>query len=257
MERTYDRYFASSGYRRRYPRPNEATLDYLLANGARDARSVLDFGCGNGRYSRALLEHSSAALTAYGISASSLNEFEQDQRATPYRERVTFVHDDLSALGESAAYDLILMLFGVLSHIGDRAARIRALTTLRRLMRDDGRLILSVPSIFRRRPWELLKWALARRLGRARAPQDEPGNIYFTRHAHGHDLTFFYHLYAMKDLRAELGEAGFAISHCEAESVFPEWCVTRSNFLRGVDARLSAWIPAALGYGIRVLAVPV
>jgi SAM-dependent methyltransferase len=257
MERTYDRYFASSGYRRRYPRPNEATLDYLLANGARDARSILDFGCGNGRYSRALLEQSSAELTAYDISALSLNEFEQDLCDTPYKERVNFVHDDLFALGKPASYDLILMLFGVLSHVGDRAARVRVLTTLRHLIRKDGRLILSVPSIYRRRPWELLKWALARRVGRATPPQDEPGNIYFTRQVHGHTLTFFYHLYKMKDLRAELREAGFAIRHCSAESLLPEWCVTRSGFLRQVDARLSALIPAVLGYGIRVLAVPV
>lgn len=256
MQRTYDQYYSSSGYRKRYPRPNAATLDYLLAHGARDAELILDFGCGNGRYSLALLAHSKAKLTAYDISAPSLTEFASNLKNTPYRERVTFVHDDAFRLGQPASYDLILMLFGVLSHLGDRATRIRTLSRLRGLIREDGHLILSVPSIFRRRPWELFKCALARRLGRAQPPHDEGGNIYFTRNVHGHRLTFFYHLYTLNDLRADLEAAGFAIRHCEAESFLPEWWVTQSSFLRRVDRSLSAWIAPALGYGIRVLAVP-
>jgi SAM-dependent methyltransferase len=257
MQRTYDWYFLSKGYRERYPRPNAATLDYVFANGARDAESILDFGCGNGRYALALLARSKAKLTAYDISESSLQAFRNELRNRPYFGRVTFVHDNLFALGKPASYDVILMLFGVLSHLGDRAARVRALSTLRGLIREDGRLILSVPSIFRRRPWELLKWALARRLALAHPPQDEPGNIYFTRQVHGQPLTFFYHLYALEDLRAELAAAGFEIRHCEAESFFPEWWVTQSSIVRRIDKRLSAWIPPALGYGIRVLAVPI
>ncbi|WP_341317811.1 methyltransferase domain-containing protein [Paraburkholderia sp. IMGN_8] len=257
MQRTYDQYFLSSGYSRRYPRPNAATLDYLLANGAREAGRILDFGCGNGRYSLALLAHSEANLIAYDISASSLIEFEGNLMNTPYRERVTFVYDDLSGLSHARPYDLILMLFGVLSHLGDRTTRIATLSRLRALVREDGRVILSVPSILRRRPRELFKCALARRLGRAQPPLNERGNICFTRQVDGHQLTFFYHLYALKDLRDELAAAGFAIRHCEAESVLPEWWVTQSRILGRVDRWLAAWIAPVLGYGIRVLAVPI
>ena len=257
MQRTYDAYFRSSGYRNRYPQPNAATLDYLLAYGARDATEILDFGCGNGRYGLAVLAHSAANLTAFDISACSLAEFKEHLDGTPYRERVTFVYDDWPGLGKPATYDLILMLFGVLSHIGDRTARVQTLRGLRDLVRDEGRLILSVPSIFRRRPWELFKCALARRLGRALPPHDESGNIYFTRKVQGDRLCFFYHLYRLKDLRSELAEAGFAIRHCEAESVMPEWWVARSKHLHGLDRLISSWIPPALGYGIRVLAVPI
>jgi SAM-dependent methyltransferase len=257
MKSTYDRYFLSSGYQQRYPRPNVGTLDFLLENGARNADCILDFGCGNGRYSLALLEHSQATLTAYDISAPSLAEFESRLRDTPYRERVTFVHDDWKCLEETESPDLILMLFGVLSHIGDSSARIETLSRLRRLIREDGRLILSVPSVFRRRPGDMLKSTFARRLGLAKAPLNESGNIYFTREVNGDLLTFFYHLYTLKRLRAELAAAGFAIRHCEAESVLPEWLLMRSKLLCAVDHALSAWIPPELGYGIRVLATPV
>ncbi|HEV3105681.1 MAG TPA: class I SAM-dependent methyltransferase [Trinickia sp.] len=256
MQRTYDQYFQSESYRHRYPRPNAATLAYLIRNGACEAGRILDFGCGNGRYSLALLAHSRALVTAYDISLASLLEFDRSLNETPYRDRVTFVHDDLFGLGPASSCDLILMLFGVLSHLGDRATRIKALSRLRGLIREDGRLVLSVPSIYRRRPWELVKCALARRLGRAQPPLNEGGNIYFMRHAYGHRLTFFYHLYTLEDLRADLAAAGFAIQHCEAESILPESWVTRSDFLARLDAHLSAWISPALGYGIRVLAVP-
>lgn len=256
MQRTYDQYFSDDGYRRRYPRPNAGTLDYLLSSGARDATRILDFGCGNGRYSLAVLAGSSASLTAYDISAASLLEFQRHLARTSLQDRVTLVHDDLAALGQPASYDMILMLFGVLSHVGPRAARIEVLATLRRLIRDDGRLILSVPSIYRRRPWELFKCALARRLRRAEPPHDEAGNIHFTRHVRGHRLTFFYHLYTMRELRTELAAAGFAVRECAAESVLPEWCVTQWRGVRRIDRMLAARIAPALGYGIRVLAVP-
>ena len=256
MKSTYDRYFISSGYSQRYPRPNVGTLDFLLAHGARDAGCILDFGCGNGRYSLALLAHTKATVTAYDISSPSLAEFENLLQGSPYRERVTFVHDDWDRLEETGPHDLIVMLFGVLSHLGDSAARIEILSRLRRLMREDGRLILSVPSAFRRRPWDQLRSMLARRMGRAQPPLNEAGNIYFTRQVNGDNLTFFYHLYTLKRLQAELAAAGFAIRRCEAESVLPEWLLMRSNVLQSIDRTLSGWIPPSLGYGIRMLATP-
>jgi SAM-dependent methyltransferase len=257
MQQTYDLYFSRDGYRRRYPRPNAATLDYLLLNGARDATHILDFGCGNGRYSLALLAQSDAALTAYDISAASLGEFHRNLMGTSFAGRVVLIHDDLSALGEPASYDLVIMLFGVLSHVGPRSARVEALAQLRRLIRTDGRLIISVPSVYRRRPWELFKAAVARRLGQARPPLDEAGNISFTRHVEGQALTFFYHLYRLGELRAELAEAGFRLLECEAESVLPEWCVTQWPIACRADQWLAARISPALGYGMRILAVPV
>jgi SAM-dependent methyltransferase len=255
MQRTYDWYFMSNGYRDRYPRPNAATLNYILANGAREASSILDFGCGNGRYSLELLARCKARLTGYDISASSLQEFSESLWRSVLRERVALVHDDLFALAEQGPYDMILMLFGVLSHVGDRAARIRMLSVLRKLIRAEGRLIVSVPSAFRRRPTDLAKWSLARRFGLARAPQDEPRNIYFTRRVNGCRVRFFYHLYTRVELENELAEAGFRVLHCEAESFFPEQWVTRSAFVRRIDAWFSRWAPATFGYGIRALAV--
>lgn len=256
MRRTYDMYFLGGGYRRRYPRPNAATLDFVLAHGARDAERILDFGCGDGRYCLALLERTCAHVTAYDISASSLIALHARAMNTPYRKRLTLAGDDISQLECDASYDLVLMLFGVLSLVGDRAARAETLSKLRRLMHGQSRLVVSVPSIWRRRPIELIRYATLRMAGRARPPFDEGGNIFFSLSAEGQRLTFFYHLYSLRDLHADLSAAGFAVLRCEAESMLPEWCVTQSRLLEWVDRRLCAWLPAVCGYGLRVLAVP-
>ncbi|WP_158244254.1 class I SAM-dependent methyltransferase [Trinickia dabaoshanensis] len=256
MADTYDRYFQNDGYRARYPRPNPATLEYLLRNGAADAERILDFGCGNGRYALALLARSNAEITAYDISAASLAQFENALSHTPFGERVRLIHGNWSRLGRSPRYDMILMLFGVLSHLGDRATRVAALKRMRGLLGAHGRLVVSVPSALRRRPRELLKWSLARRMHVALPPLSESGNIYFTRHIDGQPLTFFYHLYSPRQLRGELSEAGYAVQACEAESLLPEWWIAQSRALSGLDRLAARILPPAFGYGIRALAVP-
>jgi len=257
MAETYDHYYSSDGYRLRYPLPNYATLAYVMTRGAHNAENILDFGCGNGRYGLALLERTQATITGYDISQASLTEFESVLSQTPHRERVTLIHGELDNLNQEKPYDIVLMLFGVLSHIGIRDKRIDALCKIRSLMKPQGKLILSVPNIYRRRPLELLKCAIARRLGKARAPQNEAGNICFTRTINGKPVTFFYHLYSMKRLREELARAGFKMGECTPESLLPEWLVTQYAPARWFDNLVLKILPAALGYGIRVIADPV
>jgi SAM-dependent methyltransferase len=253
MRETYDKYYRSHGYRERYPVPNVATLDYLLQHGAKQAVHILDFGCGDGRYARALLDHTQAHVTGYDISLPSLCDLERSLNGSPHGDRVTLVGGAIDNL-HAGAYDLVLMLFGVLSHLGDRATRIETLVKLRTCMRPGARLILSVPSIYRRRPLDLYLHARARSLGIASPPMHEAGNIHFVRYVHGERLSFFYHLYTLARLEEELRAAGFILRHCEAESLFPEWWLMRSPPLQRLDRALAKAIPSALGYGIRAYA---
>jgi SAM-dependent methyltransferase len=257
MTETYDHYYASDEYRLRYPVPNYATLDYVMTRGASRGTNILDFGCGNGRYGMALLERTQASITGYDISRASLAEFEAVLQRTSYRDRVTLIHGELEKLDHVKPHDVVLMLFGVLSHIGTRAKRLDALRKIRSLITPNGKLILSVPSIYRRRPMELLKFWVQRRLGLARAPQNEPGNIFFSRAIHGKPVVFFYHLYSVRRLREELALSGFKISECAPESFLPEWLVTQSPLAHRLDSLVLRILPASLGYGIRVTADPV
>jgi len=256
MAELYDHYFTSHEYDHRYPKPNQSTLKFLFEQGAKDAQDILDYGCGSGRYALPLLQTTQSRLTCFDISSAAIAELSRFIQGHPSADRVRLVAGNAEKLNSQGDYDLVIMLFGVLSHIGDRTARLAALHQLRNLMRPEGRLILSVPSIFRRRPFELLKAKLLRATGLARRAQKESGNILFTRNIDKGPRQFFYHLYSVADLRAELLEAGFRITALAPESLLPEWMVTQSSWLGKVDEGLLPLLPAALGYGIRAVAVP-
>ncbi|MFC5498080.1 methyltransferase domain-containing protein [Caenimonas terrae] len=256
MATLYDHYFASHDYRKRYPRPNRATLRFLLDRGAGNAGRVLDYGCGDGRYGLPLLQLGAAHLTGYDISHAAIAQFASFLKDTPQAARATLYCGESAILEGTGGYDMILLLFGVLSHVGDRDARIAALRQMRRLIRPGGQLILTVPSVFRRRPLELLRAQAARARGRATGTQKEPGNVFFTRTVAHAPHRFFYHLYSVASLHADLAEAGFVLREASPESILPEWVVTQSALLGQLDAALLPLLPAALGYGIRAVAQP-
>lgn len=253
----YDHYFACQDYQKRYPAPNAATLAFLLAHGAGNARQILDFGCGNGRYAVALLQHTQASITGYDISTAALQAFKDLLERSQFGARARLLTGSLAVLETDQRYDMVILLFGVLSHVGGQAARAEVLRHLRSAMAPQGRMVLSVPSVWRRRPWELLQAAFKRRLGRAQGVQAEAGNIKFTRLLGGAPHTFFYHLYSPSSLRRELLDCDFRVETMEAESLLPEWLITQHQLLGRLDAWVARALPAALGYGIRVVARPV
>lgn len=257
MAQLYNHYFACHDYEKRYPQPNQATLDFLMDQGAEKAQQILDFGCGNGRYALALLNSTSASVTGCDISEAALAEFNSHLDHARFGARTRLFHGPSSVLEGRGHYDLILILFGVLSHVGARSERVETLRQLRALMEPDGKLLLTVPSQWRRRPVELMKAAFDRWRGRVHGVRTEPGNILFNRRLGGVWHQFFYHLYTVRRLREELRAAGFQMMVVEAESVLPEWLITQHPWIGGIDARVARFLPASLGYGMRAVAVPV
>lgn len=247
MQALYDSYFDSQDYDRRYPRPNPGTLAFLLRHGAGQAASVLDFGCGNGRYALPLLAAGAGRLVGCDISQAAIAQFAQRLQDHPARDRVQLVAGSQDDLPAAARFDRILLLFGVLSHLGPRAARIASLRALRQRLVPGGLLLLSVPSAWRRRPGAFLRSALCER-------GPDPGDIRFDRCIAGREQTFLYHLYSLRGLREELRAAGWQLVACEPESVLPEWLVTQSAACGRIDRALQRMLPAALGYGIRAVA---
>jgi SAM-dependent methyltransferase len=250
MRTLYDHYFSSTAYRQRYPFPNPATLQFVLANGAQQAKAILDVGCGDGRYAIALLNVVDAHITGCDISGGALQEFQKRLDIHPFADRVNLVHGGLELLPAASQFDMSLVLFGVLSHAGDQAARVKMLKDILNVTTPNGCLLLSVPNIFRRRPVELLKYLPKRLLKRS----EKLGDIEFTRQIAGKPCSFVYHLFSVKELNRELALAGWRCTAMAAESLLPEYFITQHPWVGKLDAFIRPFLPAWLGYGIRLIA---
>jgi SAM-dependent methyltransferase len=252
MRKLYDKYFESNFYRERYPVPNPATLKFLLRNGAKTAHSILDIGCGDGRYAVALLDQTEANITGSDISSAALRDFEKRVANPLLQSRVTLIHGGLDAIPAQEQFDVVLLIFGVLSHAGNRAARIAMLKDIRKLTAPWGSLLLTVPSAWRRRPIDLFKTMPAFISGKNKSF----GDVQYSRQFAGSKHDFFYHLYTVNRLKGELREAGWSANHIQAESVLPEKVVTQNPWVGRLDELARPLCPASLGYGIRVVAKP-
>lgn len=253
MGRSYDRYFQTGFYEQRYPHPNPATLRLVEAQIAAVGPRVVDFGCGSGRYARVLLDATPARVIGYDVSPVALERLCRNCERHVADGRLLPLGGDLDALRAAAGawggIDLALLLFGVLGHVPGRDGRREVLTALREVLRPGGRIVLSVPNAhqrFRRERHETA--ALAERDGL------EPGDIVYTRHHGGDDITLYYHLYEAPELEEELRRCGFRPLDLHAESVLPERAVVGSRLAAGLDRLLAAVTPLSRAYGFLAVA---
>lgn len=245
----YNQYFASRLYDQRYPRPNPSCLALIMDEIRQQGNRLLDFGCGNGRYTAPLLECTQATLVAYDISPEAIRELSQRQALHLESGRLQPVLGDLTTLREAAEsgerFDLAIMMFGVLGHIFPQTLRQEALTAIRDLLRPGGRLIVTVPNAGRR---FLKEQTVARRRGL------EPGDILYRRRANDRTINMYYHLYTLKEFQQELEQAGFHLVRLRAESVLPESGVVKSMPLRWLDRMLVSVTPLRYAYGFLAVA---
>jgi SAM-dependent methyltransferase len=107
----------------------------LLLNAVRPGDTVLDYGCGAGRFLRALQE---AGATAIGVEIAQA-AVERARENVPGAD-VRLLDGDAIPLGHGAV-DLV-WCSETLEHIPDVA---HALVEIRRVLKPDGRLLLTVP----------------------------------------------------------------------------------------------------------------
>jgi cyclopropane fatty-acyl-phospholipid synthase-like methyltransferase len=255
MARVYDKYFSTGFYHLRYPEANKHTFHSILSELQKlepGPRHILDFGCGSGRYLLPILKGTENNFTAYDISETPLKLLAERLDIEGGQERVSILHGDLEQLTQhiekKGKVDLIMLMFGVLSHVGDRATRLKLLRRLGTfLVNDSSRIILSVPNQLRRFTYMN---------GDVTQADQEPGNITYSRSYKGTELNFFYHLYTPDTLVAELREAGLVVYKMCAESFFPECWVTSSAMVGVLDKAICKVLPTRQGYGILAVVGP-
>lgn len=113
---SYNRYYGSGLYDARYPRPNPPTYRSALRL-ARTSSRILDFGAGSGRYTMLFLHATNAFVCAYEISADACKALELQATAAGVGSQRILITADLDAARAAGPYDLVVALFGVLSHI--------------------------------------------------------------------------------------------------------------------------------------------
>lgn len=244
LQKPYDLYFASGSYDRRYPRPNPHVLDrihHVLPPNAH----VIDYGCGSGRYLVALRPHVGRAA-GFDICPAALTLL-RGRLAGGKGAPIDVLGPDPEGLSAHVARhgqaDLILCLFGVLSHVTPRSARATLLTRLRGMLRPGGRLLLSVPNRHRR-------------FAREQRAAIEGGEILYRRRISGGSIRLPYQLFDPARLSAEVTAAGFAVEATWAESTLPEAWLTAGSLPGLLDRSLTPLCPARWGYGILMQATP-
>ena len=143
--RFYDRFATSFSDTRQRPwRGWDRVLEHLPGSATR-ALSVLDVGCGNGRFAAFLADHQRPASRFVGLDNSSRSLLEVAQRSCSHLPDHRFqpfelITQSLAEVLDGERFDVIV-LFGVLHHVPGLHHRRNLLRTLGRHLAPDGGLV--------------------------------------------------------------------------------------------------------------------
>jgi SAM-dependent methyltransferase len=188
------------------------TVDYNIL-GIRDGEKVLDVGCGEGRHSFRACEETNCTVCALDIDRENLAKtkymFHLMEADGKCRGRWFALRGDATRLPLKDAHFDRVICSEVLEHIPDDH---EAVLELKRVLKDEGRLAVSVPTYFS----ETIYWKISRdyshqpgghvRKYRAReitALLEEHGfHVYATRHKHALH-TFYWFLRCLFGINRE------------------------------------------------------
>ena len=244
---SYDTYFSSGLYHKRYPNINPNVARRILPFLSKSKR-VLDFGCGIGRYTQYLLDNSKADITCFDVCHQAIDAIRKNFDPS----RITTILDDESALSSLESFDLILSLFGVISHIGPASKRLGTLKMLSSLLRDNSEssIIITVPNKFRRFYKNQVAHILNKQL---EGHHFEPGDIIYHRVSESKRIPLFYHLYSRNEFVRDIQAAGITPNRLFAESFFAERFVSSYPCVAKLDYYVCSMLPSVLCYGHGVI----
>lgn len=158
---------------------------------------------------------------------------------------------DVLATEHPHAFELAILAFGVLAHIPGHDQRMPMLQAVRRMVKADGALILSVPNA--RRCFRDEQQSAARLIA---AGEMEPGDVLYQRGQDGGTIPIFYHLYTCEEVCRDLSEAGFRIESIGPESLLSERTVVSNSLLGWLDDLACRLAPASVGYDMLAVGRP-
>jgi len=133
------------------------TVDYDLL-GIRSSEQVLDIGCGEGRHASRACQESGCTVCALDIDRANVAKTNyllhlMDEEGKSYSNYLTLQGDALHLPFRNTRFDRIICS-EVLEHVPDD---VKVLKEIKRILKDDGTLALSVPTYFS----ETIYWKLS------------------------------------------------------------------------------------------------
>lgn len=179
---------------------------------------IIDLGCGTGYYLYLLNSLPlKLKLTGFDYDKKSLDEAKQ----TLSGDDINFVAGDLHKMPfEKNSFDKAI-ISEVLEHLEDDR---KALKEIYRILKKEGTLVISVPSINYPFLWDPLNWLLQRIFN------THLKTGFFSGIWNGH-----IRLYKLEDLKNKLKKAGFKV---EIASHLTYWCLPFNHYLVNIVARL-------------------
>jgi len=183
-------------------KPWETCLDFIKT--LRKTDTVADIGCGNGRH---LTLCAKQCKNAVGLDISrKLLYIVKNKILENNLENTILLHSNAVNIPiKDDSVDAVIFI-AALHNIKGRDNRVQALKEIRRIMKEDGKALISVWSRWqdKYRKQFFKKWFT--KIGKS-----EFGDIDIYWRQHGLDIPRFYHLYSKKEFLKDLKEAGFKI----------------------------------------------
>lgn len=191
-------------------KPWKQCLEFI--NKCSENDTIADIGCGNGRH---LIPSAKICNQAIGIDISNkLLKIVKNRLNENKIENVLLLQSDLVNLPiKDSSVDLELFIAS-LHNVKGRENRIKALIEARRILKKDGKALISVWSRWQDRYRKIFfkKWFTS--IGK-----NEFGDIDIYWRQHGLNIPRFYHLYSKKEFRNDIIEAGLKIIELKSEKI--------------------------------------
>jgi ubiquinone/menaquinone biosynthesis C-methylase UbiE len=173
---------------------------------------VADIGCGNGRH---IFPCSIQCKKVIGIDISrELLYIVQKKLKVKKIQNISLLHSDSRNIPiKNNSLDAILYIAS-LHNISGRLNRIKSLREIKRILKSNGRALISVWSRWQDkfRKQFLNKWIIHER-------SSEFGDINIYWRQHGFNIPRFYHLYSKREFYIDLNKAGLEIIEIKGEKL--------------------------------------
>lgn len=183
-------------------KPWKLCIDFI--NTLKGTNIVVDLGCGNGRH---LIPCAKQCKLAFGLDISEeLLLIAKNKLMENKLKNVVFLHSDVLNLPiKNDTIDAVLFIAS-LHNIKGKEKRIKSLKELKRILKKDGRALISVWSRWQDRYRVLFfkKWF-------TQIDKSDFGDINIYWRQHGLNIPRFYHLYSKKEFIEDIKKAGLNI----------------------------------------------